>query len=299
LSAEEAEELTAGVLAAESTFGAAFHPSGGQVTAPRAAQAIAREYVDAGGKLETRLPATRLQARNGQITAVQTGRGQISAQTVVLAAGSWANVLLREHDRWLAQVPLVASRVVTEPLGVPASMPAIMLREALFYAREEQGALLWGTNFDAPPRFSFIETDPPERFEQLPLDGFFEMQSTAAWASDLIPLLKRAKSRTLAVGAPTFTADHRPLVGPLPTIGGLLVASGCNEAGVTHGPGFGKLISELIVDGHTSLCSIEAFRPDRFGPEIQSGRDIVEALARTRARALGAQVVGLTGSGAR
>jgi glycine/D-amino acid oxidase-like deaminating enzyme len=287
LTAAEAEAATAGVLAADAIVGAALHPSGAQVSAPRAAHAVAAEYLDEGGMLETRLPVRSLLVRGGRVAGVETTRETIEAPVVVLAAGAWSNQLLREHGVWLPCVPLVASRVVTEPLGLPPTIPTIMMRDRRIYAREEEGGLLWGTGFEAPPRFAFADNDPPERFDSLSLDGFFEMRRVADDAVDAIPLLNVARSAAVSFGAPTYTADNRPLLGPVPALEGLLALVGCNEAGITHGPGFGKLIAELVVDGHARLCEVDAFRVDRFGPGVGSGRDIAKALGRARADAAG------------
>ena len=151
-------------------------------------------------------------------------------------------------------VPLVQSRIVTEPLGVPPTMPTLMLQEFSFiWLREENGGLLWGSTYEEAPRLAFLDEAPPERFDNLPLDGVLKVQRDGLEASRAIPVLARYRSMTVAQGAPCYTADLRGIVGPVPEIEGLYVLGGCNEAGITHGPGWGKLLAELIVDGSASL----------------------------------------------
>jgi len=195
---------------------------------------------------------------------------------VILAAGAWSNVLLRPLGLWAPMVPLVQSRIVTEPIGVPPTMPTLMLQEFSFiWLREENGGLLWGSSYEEAPRLAFLDEDPPDRFDNLPLDGIFKVQRDGLEAAKAIPVLARYRSMTVAQGAPCYTADLRGIVGPVPEIEGLYVVGGCNEAGITHAPGWGKLLAELVVDGSASLTDVDAFRIDRFGDRLRSGADVV------------------------
>ena len=140
LSAAEVEEVTGGVILASGVVGGVLHPDGCQVQAPRATTAIARLVEEAGGQIRTRTPVTRLVAEGGRIHGVETAEGTIAADNVVVAAGAWTNVLLRPLGAWMPMVPLIATRIITEPLGVPATMPTLMLPEFTgLWIREEGG----------------------------------------------------------------------------------------------------------------------------------------------------------------
>ena len=91
-------------------------------------------------------------------------------------------------------VPLIATRIITEPLGVSPSMPTLMLPEFTgLWVREEEGGLLWGAGYGVEPRKIFVDRDPPERFDHLPLDGFIETERIGAEAAFAIPLLTRCR----------------------------------------------------------------------------------------------------------
>jgi len=81
----------------------------------------------------------------------------------------------------------------------------------------------------------------------------------------VIPALQHAKVKERASGLPTWTPDGRHILGPAPSIEGYYVLAGCNESGVTHGPGLARLAAELIATGGTD-ADISAYRVDRFGP---------------------------------
>ena len=68
------------------------------------------------------------------------------------------------------------------------------------------------------------------------------------------------------------------MVGTVPGIEGLFVVGGCNEAGVTHGPGYGRLIADCVVGGASSLTDIGPFRLDRFGDAFSTGPEVVAGM---------------------
>ena len=281
LTAEEIADLT-GIFPADRLYGGILHPDGAQLSAAKAARAIADQFVEAGGRLATRRPVTGLKCQAGRIRGVETLHGPIRAERVVIAAGAWTNAILRGLGIWLPMTPLVAFRVLTEALGVPRTMPTVMLGEVPMYIRGENGALLWGMHYRERPRFAFVDAEVPERFDQLPLDGFFEVKKVAQAVARTVPLLAQARSQTVAFGAPTFTPDQRPFLGAIAEVDGLYVAVGCNEAGVTHAPGYGQLLAELLENGRTTLCSVQAFDPARFGTTHSNEHDVLVALQRTR-----------------
>jgi glycine/D-amino acid oxidase-like deaminating enzyme len=44
------------------------------------------------------------------------------------------------------------------------------------------------------------------------------------------------------------------------------VVTGDNEAGVTHGPGLGRLMADLVLDGDSAWTDPAPYRLDRFEP---------------------------------
>jgi glycine/D-amino acid oxidase-like deaminating enzyme len=285
LEPDEVEALTP-IVAASGVVRGVLHPGGGQVSAPGASRAIARRFAQVGGHLAVRRPVTALLVDDNRIRGVDTLHGRILSDSVVLAAGAWTNALLRPHGVFLPMVPLVVSRVVTEPLDVPLDTPPMFIPGVAggegdfgyFYLRGENGRLLWGAHAEAPPRHQFVDATVPERFDQLPLDGVEEIHQAAKRAATVVPLLGRFRSLTVAHGAPCYTPDNRSFVGEIPAIEGLYVLAGCNESGVTHAPGFGRVIAERIVHGEGRLAPLTGWRVDRFGDDMRTEQDVVERL---------------------
>lgn len=276
VSAEDIEEMT-GVIPAERVAGGIFHPVGGRLSARDAALALARRFAELGGIVDERRPVTGLVRDGERVTGVETNRGPIAADAVVLAAGSWTNELLAQVGFRAPMVTLVATRIITNPIGVPPTFPALMMFEfEYFWAREEGGGLLYGSNYEGVPRYAFVDQPIPPRFAEMPIDGALETQRVGQAAARAIPALGRYTTSTVAHGGPTYTPDTRGLVGAIPGTQGLFMVGGCNECGVTHGPGFGRLAADLVTGAET-LVDARPFAPGRFGDRYPTGESIARA----------------------
>lgn len=263
-----------GTIPADATAGGILHPHGGQVEAHEATRAVATVSARHGADVRERVPVSGLLCSGGKVTGVICRDGEISAGAVVLAAGPWTNALLRSAGYWLPAVPLTVSRIVTEPLGVPAGSPTLMLPEFGFWLRGSRGRLLWGCTYEQRPRYQFIAAEVPERTGQLPLDGVQQVLRVGAQASSVVPALGRYRGFCVAHGCPSYTADGRAFAGPLPGLDGLYVIAGCNEAGITHGPGYGRYIAEYILNGQPDWLPADAFAPDRFGSQFRDASHV-------------------------
>lgn len=259
-----------GITVAEEVVGGVFTPDGCQVNAGPATAAMAANFARSGGRIQTRRPVTAIRTSGSRAIGVDTPWGPIDAGAVVVAAGAWTNQLLAGIGSWLPMVPLTASRITTAPLGV-APMPSMLWADfSGLWIREEAGGLVFGAQYSAEPHFRFTGGSVPDRFDQLPLDGFAEVQRFVRAASRVMPILGSDMSMTLAHGVPCYTPDKVGLVGAMPGADGLWVAAGCNEGGVTHGPGYGRVIADLLTEGTTTVTDADRLRVDRFGERFDS-----------------------------
>ena len=253
LSAAEVEEITGGVILASGVVGGVLHPDGCQVQAPRATTAIARLVEEAGGQIRTRTPVTRLVAEGGRIRGVETAEGTIAADNVVVAAGAWTNVLLRLLGAWMPMVPLIATRIITEPLGVPRRCR----RSCCPSSPASGSARRRGASCGAPATASSRARSSWSRIPSIASTICRSRASSRPSASAPRPRPRchcslSYRNPRVAQGAPTYTPDLRGVVTGVPEADGLWVIGGDNEAGITHGPGYARLLADLVVDGGTS-----------------------------------------------
>jgi glycine/D-amino acid oxidase-like deaminating enzyme len=101
------------------------------------------------------------------------------------------------------------------------------------------------------------------------------------------PALRAARVAVHRGGAPTMTADGRPILGRVPGLDGFYVASGCCVGGLSLSPAAGRAVADLIVDGKSdpdlSPLSIERFR-DRYPGRAELEAACVQQYARRYTR---------------
>jgi sarcosine oxidase, subunit beta len=262
--ADEACTL-APLLARDAIHGGLFQPDGRQVPTRRVLAALGRRLASAGVEVRVGVEAQHVVARGGRVVAVQTSAGQIPADGFVNAAGAGARALGLRDGIDIAAVPLLESRVLTEPLReATEGLPMLLFFERdLFYARTEDAGLLLGAiERELGPSTRVAICDPP-RCADLPEHAAESHERLARELSDVIPALARARVRERSSGLPTWTPDGRHILGPAAGLDGYVVLAGCNESGVTHGPGLARLAAELATRGRTD-ADLTSYRVDRF-----------------------------------
>jgi len=263
LTPEEAAELVA-VLQPKGLFAAVYQPRGARLTTASAAEAIGEEIEGFGGQISTDLEITGIESAGGRVAGVTTSLGGIRADAVVIAAGAWTNAILESLGIWVPMVPLAATRFLTEPAEIPGEMPSILVPEMSdLYVREYGGALTWGCLYGASPRYDFSAVPPPVEIGGPSPQGVDEMLAIAKRIRKTIPPLAELPRTASFTGFPCHTPDYRAMLGPVGGIEGLWLAAGDNYAGVTHGPGFGRLLADLIMR-RPSIADCQSFSPERF-----------------------------------
>jgi glycine/D-amino acid oxidase-like deaminating enzyme len=199
-----------------------------------------------------------------QIIGVQTDKGEVRCPKVIVTAGAWSRPLLEKLGVECPSTPKNETRYVTKPLpGLPPGMPLLIFPDHRgHYIREERGGLLIGGGDRRPlPPDRLVDADNPPWCDKLPPDQAYRVRDYIREINQLMPVLEQAEIETIRSGLPTFTSDTLFIAGPVPGVAGLFVMSGCQEAGVTHGPALGRILAEHVVDGKTHWDS------SRFGIE--------------------------------
>jgi sarcosine oxidase subunit beta len=288
LTPSEVEDLTDGFVRAAGIAGGMLDRRGARVSAGAAARALARRFTDLGGTSLEHEPvmsvlSVRGRRRGGFV--LETVTGTLTCQTLVVAAGGWTNTILRAFGTWLPIVPLVATRLTTEPVPVSPTLPTIQFCDGRrVYVREDNGSLAWGCAYEGEPRYAFVEGELPRRLNGLPLDCVAEMKRGAQDLAQAVPAISKARTARAAHGTPCYTPDLKPLIGELPSVPGLYVLAGDNYAGVTHAPGAGRLLAELVTGERDPSVDPYPYRPQRFKGEYRNGAEVVAGMRCTATR---------------
>lgn len=266
LDADGVAEVMLGAVDPATVAGGVYMPEAIQLTTGLAQQEIITRLEEAGVQFHWDTPTTGVRIVDGSITGVVTSDGILDASTVVFAAGAWNQTLLESVDRRLPLVPMVATRFVSEPAGLSPFMPTVQCQELSLWLRELQGAFSWGGSF-AYRLLSALEEDGLEFGYGRPvspalLDAQFAHQETVA---EVFPALSGLSTTETIQGVPVYTVDGGLYVGEVPGIEGLWAVAGDSESGITHGPGMGKLVAQLIMD-EAPFADPRPFRLDRVDP---------------------------------
>jgi len=228
--------------------------------------AYARAARDAGARIVESAKVRRIVVRSGRIAGVETADGLIEADAVVVAAGLWSRPLLETAGVAVAQWPtehfyVIAS--VSPPLK--RETPSFVCPDALIYGREEVGGFLWGCFDENAKTIDPRDLPDPFSFTLLP-PNWDKIAPYFASACRLFPALEPAPIRRFINGPETFTPDGLPLIGGIPEVGGLFVASAMNSAGVTWSAMAGEIIASLLASKPSRFATAR-FDPVRFGAQ--------------------------------
>jgi 4-methylaminobutanoate oxidase (formaldehyde-forming) len=81
---------------------------------------------------------------------------------------------------------------------------------------------------------------------------------------EIVPGLDEAAVIGGTAGVPTYTPDGHFVVGPLPSITGLFVATGCCAHGIAGSGGVGRALAEAVT-GAAPTLDPAPMAPGRFG----------------------------------
>lgn len=249
----------------------AFIPTDGYAEPYTLAQALARAARRLGARFRTQTPVTAVTIRRGRVTGVKTPDGPIAAETVVVAAGPWAELIGTALGLRLPAVPIRHQLWVTAPMdGVPRDMPVVRVPDASVYIRPEVGGVLLG-GFEGRPKSVAMAALPPTFTIEETEKDLGVLEELGRGLAETFPALGAAPIIRGCAGLPTFTPDGEYLIGEVPRVRGLFVAAGCNAIGIAGALLIGQWISELILEGKTSVdTSTQTL--GRFGTRYRSRR---------------------------
>ena len=253
LSAERLEKVTPFLKPGE-LAGVAFDPDAIRVRAGDAIRELAKELAADGVQFDFNTRVTDFVREGNRVTGVRTTAGDISCDKIFLTAGAWSRPLLAKLGTDCPAKPKNETRYVSTPLpGLNPLMPLLIFADHRgFYIREEQGGLLIGGGDRRPfPPDRVVDVDNPPWCNQLPQDQAQRVREYIREVTNVMPVLAQAEIGSIRSGLPTFTDDSLFIAGPVPGIAGLFMMTGCQEAGVTHGPALGRILSEHALDGKT------------------------------------------------
>ncbi len=236
---------------------------GGYGDAYQTAQAFAVSARAAGVRIMQGANVTALVLDGDRVTGVELADGtRVAAGTVVVATGVWTRPFLAPYG---VDVPIRVHReqIVTIKPGVDTGpVPVFSDLVSLQYIRPEpNGELLFGNSDLAE-----LEPADPDDYLNRATDGFIDL--TVDKVGTRFPGFPDAAISGSYAGCYDVTPDWNPVISPT-GIDGLLVAAGFSGHGFKIAPAVGKLVADLVTDGHSCDPRIPEsdFRLTRFAED--------------------------------
>ena len=221
-----------------------------QVENRRLISALASANAALGVRFDIGTEVTGLRIEQRRVAGIETSRGFVACNSVVIAGGAWSS-LLDDPEKALPAVRIkpVRGQMLCFEANPPISRHVIYSPRGYIVPRRD-GRLLAGSTTE---------------------QAGFEKRVTASGVQSILSASLEISPRIAALplvdswsGLRPRASDTLPVLGPCAEIAGVFYATGHYRNGVLLAPITGELIADAIVD-KTFPETLNIFSPDRFG----------------------------------
>lgn len=220
----------------------------------RAVTAFRQAAQRLGAQFHEATPAQTI-IRVGSQWQVTTPRGIFTAPWLVNAAGAWSGDFAAQAGDVVPMKPGGLMLMVTQ--RVPHFVDPVLSATSrpLSFKQFANGTVLIGGGLRC-------SADVVRRHGEV---DFLKLSSSAQTVTDLFPHLGPINIVRAWAGVEAFMPDEIPVISPSRHAPQLVHAFGFSAHGFELGPIGGQIVSELVLDGHSTL-PIAPFSVDRFAP---------------------------------
>jgi len=243
-------------LRADDVLGGSFCSTDGFVDPYSAMTGFMARASEQGATLWKKAEVTRIALDQRGVSGVETTRGHVATRVVVNAAGAWAAQVAKLAGIDLPVEPLRRMLVPSEPFDdFPHSSPMVIDMSNGFHFRPEGRGFLLAWNDPAETHGYKTDFEP----------AFVEKILTLA--ANRVPVFENlaVNPKRAWAGLYEMTPDHHSVLGAVPQVPGFFLANGFSGHGVMHAPATGKIVSDLILQGNTTVVDdVSVLNFDRF-----------------------------------
>lgn len=231
---------------------ALYYEGGAKVDGRRMEEALREAGVEHGlDVVET--SADRLHIEDGTVTGVVTDEGTMATGTAVIAGGAWSSAFADQLGVTLPVSPQRGQIVhVERQTGADDSdeWPVVTAFDHRYLVPWAGGRVAIGATDEAGVGYVAHST----------VAGVHQLLETAR---EVAPGLDTASVHDIRAGLRPVTADGLPVLGPVPDVDGVVLATGHGATGLQLGPYTGRVIAALVA-GRDSPVDLAPFRVTRF-----------------------------------
>lgn len=244
----------------EGVMGGAFCPTDGFIrpSAMLEGYRTASERLGARYVWSSEVAAMRLSPDRRSVRSLWCTEGAIECDTVVNAAGAWAQHVAAMARVALPVEPLRRQVLPTVPTdALPPSMPMTIWADDGYHLRMRDGRVL--LLYPSPGA-------PDKPFETAVDADWMELVETTTRRR--VPALKNVRVDRAAAwgGLYEISPDKHAILGRASECENFYLVNGSSGHGVMHAPALGKLLAEIITahDGRATSLDVHSLRPSRF-----------------------------------
>ncbi|HEU4963827.1 MAG TPA: glycine oxidase ThiO [Bacilli bacterium] len=229
-----------------STYGGLYLPDDHQVRNTQLLLALAAGAKRLGARFLEQTAVISFLTEGDAIIGCQTLDGPIYADRIVLAAGAWSGLLLKQLGLDLPIFPVKGQSFLLDTYAPPT--PFTLYTHGCYVLPKRNGQLYVGA------------TEERAGFDRRPNLG--ALAALSQQAVQLMPTLSKLPFANPLAGLRPGTEDGLPFLGAVPGLGNLYIASGHFRNGVLLSAITGKVMKELLLGEQTSV-DLTPFSPAR------------------------------------
>lgn len=223
-----------------------------------------RKSLENGARIEFETQVNSIKTNGGKVISLETDKGEIECEKVVLATGARARELAATCG---IDLPVAAQKrqiVWAKSINpLPENLPMVIDLGSGFHFRPARDFSDFGVNSDIPNEIFFAYPDANEKIdtnfdESFIAEVYKRARHRARFLAETTPILEKCRA-----GLYENTPDHHAILGGC-EIENLYFAGGFSGHGVMHSPATGKALSEIMLDGKASFLDVSCLNFSRF-----------------------------------
>ncbi|RLB99940.1 MAG: FAD-dependent oxidoreductase [Deltaproteobacteria bacterium] len=274
ISAGEAKERWP-LMNTDDVIGAVWSPDDGRVGPSDICAALAKGAKARGAKIFENTGVTGILTKNQKVVGVETAKGTIHCDAIVLATGLWSRKAGAMGGVSVPAWPCEHFYLLTKPVPeIKGALPTLSDHDSHLYIRDETGGFLVGC-FEPHARaidpdklgedFSFgLLKEDWDHFEPMSLNALHR-----------VPLLETVEVKQLLNGPEAFTPDGTFMLGESAETKGFYLCCGLNSIGIAIGGGAGMALAHDIVHGYPPM-DLSELSPKRYPGYFNSAKALAE-----------------------
>lgn len=252
------------ILNCEDITGGSFGANDGFVNPLAIMRGFTAKAEENGAKIEFETKVLSIETENRKVCAVETNKGRIECEKVVLATGAWAKELAKTAGIDLPVEPQKRQIVwAKSQKTLPENLPMVIDIGSGFHFRPARDFVNNEPVKNDEILFAYPDSEVTKPFDVNFDEAFIEkVYERAKHRSQFLfkttPILQKCRA-----GLYENTPDHHAILGGC-SVEGLYFASGFSGHGVMHSPATGRALSEIISDGASKFLDVSCLSFERF-----------------------------------